>query len=92
AGQSHMARNVGWVDEGDPTNSSDQSCWVSCLDPTYVQMRFPCILLVEVLSPTTERTDRTEKLEAYRRISFLQEYVIAEQDVAQIEVYRRAHG
>ncbi|MGQ0671291.1 MAG: glycoside hydrolase family 3 N-terminal domain-containing protein [Hyphomicrobium sp.] len=51
AGQSHMARNVGWVDEGDPTNSSDQSCWVSCLDPTYVLLLRPTTSYVQMRFP-----------------------------------------
>lgn len=38
----------------------------------------PC-LLVEVTSPTTARSDRTDKLEAYRDIPSLQCYLIVEQ-------------
>ena len=38
----------------------------------------PC-LLVEVTSPTTARSDRTDKLEAYRGIESLQCYLIVEQ-------------
>lgn len=47
------------------------------------------ILLIEVLSPSTERTDRKEKFEAYKNIRSLQEYIIAHQDIPTIEVYRR---
>ena len=50
------------------------------------------MLLVEVLSESTARVDRTEKLDAYRRISTLEEYVIAEQDLAHVEIYRRVNG
>ena len=50
------------------------------------------VFLAEVLSPTTERIDRTEKLIAYRQIPSLEEYLIAEQDVARVELYRRANG
>ncbi|CAK0766489.1 Uma2 family endonuclease [Gammaproteobacteria bacterium] len=47
------------------------------------------ILLVEVLSPTTETVDRREKLAAYRQIPSLQEYVLVRQDVPRVEVFRR---
>ena len=48
----------------------------------------PC-LLVEVLSPHTERLDRREKLLSYITIGSLQEYLIVAQDEPRIEVYRR---
>ena len=46
-------------------------------------------LIVEVLSPSTESTDRREKLSAYRRIPSLQEYVLVAQDERSVEIYRR---
>ena len=46
-------------------------------------------LLIEVVSPSTERIDRHEKLLAYRRAPSLQEYVLVLQDRMQVEVYRR---
>lgn len=46
-------------------------------------------LIVEVLSPTTERTDRHEKLAAYRSCPSVQEYVLVSQERMQIEVHRR---
>ena len=46
-------------------------------------------LIVEVLSPTTERIDRTEKLHAYRRVESLQEYVLVAQDTMAVELHRR---
>ena len=49
------------------------------------------VLVVEVLSPSTEGTDRREKLAAYRHLPSLQEYALISQDTQQIEVYRR-HG
>lgn len=51
----------------------------------------PC-LIVEVLSESTARKDRTEKLLAYQGISSLQEYVLCSQDTAHVEVYRRSKG
>ncbi len=46
-------------------------------------------LVVEVLSPSTELTDRREKFNAYRRLPSLQEYVLIAQEYRQIEVLRR---
>jgi Uma2 family endonuclease len=51
----------------------------------------PC-LIVEVLSESTARKDRTEKLLAYQGIASLQEYVLCSQDTAHVEVYRRSNG
>ncbi|HPE58924.1 MAG: Uma2 family endonuclease [Thiothrix sp.] len=48
----------------------------------------PC-LLVEVLSPSTETTDRREKLMAYQSIPSLREYLMVAQDSRQIEIHRR---
>lgn len=47
------------------------------------------MLIVEVLSPTTEARDRMEKRLAYQRLPSLKEYVLAAQDAMRIEVYRR---
>ena len=46
-------------------------------------------LLVEVLSPSTERIDRTEKLMAYTQIPSLQDYLLVAQDQTRIEVLSR---
>jgi len=48
----------------------------------------PC-LIMEVLSDSTQRTDRTEKLLAYQKIDHLQEYVLLSQDSPYLEIYRR---
>ncbi|MEP7119561.1 MAG: Uma2 family endonuclease [Byssovorax sp.] len=47
------------------------------------------ILLVEVLSDSTEAYDRGEKFAHYRRIPSLREYVIVSQHEPRIEVFRR---
>lgn len=49
-------------------------------------------LVVEVLSHSTERTDRGEKLFTYRHVPSLREYVIVAQDRVYIEVHRRANN
>ncbi len=46
-------------------------------------------LIVEVLSPSTERYDRGRKLEHYRKIPSLAEYVLVAQDARRIEWYTR---
>jgi len=47
-------------------------------------------ILVEVLSPETERTDRREKLLGYTGIESLEEYVLVAQDKMQVTVFRRS--
>jgi Uma2 family endonuclease len=48
------------------------------------------ILLVEVLSETTEGKDRYEKRTAYQGLPSLREYVLVAQDRQHVEVYRRS--
>lgn len=52
-------------------------------------LRFPK-LIVEVLSPSTERVDRMEKFLTYRAIPTLEEYVLVRQDEPSVTVYRRS--
>ncbi len=47
------------------------------------------VLVVEVLSESTEAYDRGAKAAHYRRIPSLREYVLLAQDEARVEVYRR---
>lgn len=62
---------------------------VSCTDE---QDRYfntsPC-LIIEVLSDSTARIDRYEKLMAYRLLPSLQEYVLCAQHTPLVEIYRR---
>jgi Uma2 family endonuclease len=46
-------------------------------------------VIVEVLSPSTERYDRQEKFGYYKRLASLEEYVLVSQDTKRIEVFRR---
>ena len=46
-------------------------------------------IIVEVLSKGTQRTDKSFKFAAYKTITTLQEYVLIEQDSAEIMVCRR---
>lgn len=52
-------------------------------------VRRDATLVVEILSPSTERVDRGEKFEAYTSIASVQEYLIVAQDGARVEVFRR---
>ena len=47
------------------------------------------IVVIEVLSESTERYDREEKFAYYRRLTSLREYVLVSQDESCVEVYRR---
>lgn len=48
----------------------------------------PC-LIAEVLSDSTERVDRREKLLAYQQIDSLDDYLLIDQDKREVEHYRR---
>lgn len=47
------------------------------------------ILIIEVLSPATERTDKHEKLNVYKQIPTLHEYLIVAQDRTWAELYQK---
>ncbi|MDX1654838.1 MAG: Uma2 family endonuclease [Candidatus Competibacteraceae bacterium] len=63
-----------------------------CCDPTdgatYYRQR--PMVVAEVLSPHTEREDRSSKFYAYRHLDSLQAYLLVAQDLPRVEVYRRA--
>ncbi|WP_020396946.1 Uma2 family endonuclease [Thiolinea disciformis] len=50
------------------------------------------ILVVEVISESTRRTDKTDKRLEYIALPSLLEYVLIEQDIAEVTVYRRSAG
>jgi Uma2 family endonuclease len=64
---------------------------VTC-EPASAKSRFKQkpVLIVEVLSPSTQAIDRREKLLNYRRLASLREYVLIEQRLRQVEIYRLA--
>ena len=68
---------------------------VVCDKPRFEDNAFDTLLnpivLVEVLSPSTEAYDRGEKFKHYQRLTSLQEYVLVSQDEVRVERYRR-HG
>ncbi len=66
---------------------------VVCEEPRFEDDVFDILLnpivIVEVLSPSTESYDRGEKFAHYRQLASLQEYVLVAQDQIRIEHYRR---
>jgi len=52
-------------------------------------IRYPK-LIIEVLSESTRRIDEREKFFAYAGVASLEEYVLVEQDVKEVTVFRRA--
>lgn len=58
-------------------------------NPESAYYRQEPILLVEVLSPSTERIDRNEKLTVYKNIPTLHEYLIVWQDEIRAELHRK---
>ncbi|MCY7374407.1 MAG: Uma2 family endonuclease [Pyrinomonadaceae bacterium] len=66
---------------------------VICGEPKFYQKRNDTvtnpILIVEVLSDSTEAKDRGEKFAAYQTLEFLQEYILVSQDKAKIEQFTR---
>lgn len=66
---------------------------VVCNEPRFEDDVFDTLLnpivLIEVLSPSTEAYDRGEKFAHYRQIASLQEYVLVSQDRMRVEHYLR---
>jgi Uma2 family endonuclease len=61
-------------------------CAASDVDPHFnSQPR----LIVEILSESTERYDRSDKFHYYRKLESLEEYVLIAQDTQRVECYRR---
>ncbi len=46
-------------------------------------------LVVEVLSPTTQAYDRSQKFALYRRLASLKEYVLVDPETRRVEAFRR---
>ena len=50
------------------------------------------VFICEVLSPSTARADRREKFDNYKTIPTLQEYMLIDQDIPKVELFRRSTG
>ena len=66
---------------------------VVCEEPRFEDDVFDILLnpivIVEVLSPSTEAYDRGEKFAQYRQLTSLQEYALVSQDQIRVDHYRR---
>lgn len=66
---------------------------VICGEPEFFKKRTDTIvnpiLIVEVLSDSTEAKDRGEKFAAYQTLENLQEYILVSQDKAKVEQFKR---
>lgn len=66
---------------------------VVCGEPRFEDNVFDTLLnpivLVEVLSPSTERYDRGEKFTHYQHLTSLQEYLLVSQNEVRVDLYRR---
>lgn len=58
------------------------------VDDQAIAVQNPC-MVVEVLSPSTEATDRREKWLAYQTIDTLREYILVDPDKPHVELWRR---
>jgi Uma2 family endonuclease len=64
-------------------------CGTLELDPEDSHTATNPVLIIEVLSPTTERYDRDEKFAHYRRIPSLASYALISQEEHRLEVFSR---
>ena len=66
---------------------------VVCGEPTFLSEKrivlLNSVLIVEVLSPSTESYDRGQKFKFYRALPSLQEYILVAQDRVNVEVFRK---
>lgn len=64
---------------------------VVCGEPQFTDDNPPALLnpivLVEILSPSTESYDRGKKFQYYRQLTTLQDYILVSQDAPHIECY-----
>jgi Uma2 family endonuclease len=80
-----------WVEAADCFYYPD--LFVSCRPPAGSDRHVDnAVLVVEVLSESTEAIDRREKRLNYVKLADLQEYVLVSQDARRIEVQRRVGG
>jgi Uma2 family endonuclease len=65
------------------------ACGEGQVDPVDPQALVDPVVVVEVLSPSTEAYDRGEKLRHYQRISSLREVLLVAHDRREVEIWRR---
>lgn len=81
------------VAAGDRLFSAYPDVTVFCGRPVYLDDREDVLLnpllIVEVLSPSTESYDRGEKFERYQRIASLADYLLVSQEEPRVELWHR---
>lgn len=65
---------------------------VSCEKATHDHYNSQPKLIIEVLSDSTERKDRSEKFHYYRKLTSLEEYILVAHDCPRVEIYRRSQA
>ena len=68
----------------------DLMVWCDPRDTNRFFKRHPRVI-IEVLSESTERTDRREKFLSYTQIETLEEYILVAQDKMEVTLFRRAN-
>jgi Uma2 family endonuclease len=76
------------VSENGPFHYPDVIVTCDARDKNAIQAIYHPRLIVEVLSPSTERFDRGDKFQHNRRIDTLREYVLINSDKINVECYR----
>jgi Uma2 family endonuclease len=82
---------VVWPDRVDTYFEADIAATCEGNEPGRQAIKDP-FLIVEILSPSTERHDRRVKLPAYRQIATVQEIVLIASDGLYAELHRRSGG
>ena len=101
----NLARRLAEAVEGSPCQVFAESMKVQVADDTvlYPDVFVTCdpadlatemifkspVLVVEVLSPTTQAYDRSQKFALYRRLDSLREYLLVDTDTRRVESFHR---
>ncbi|HEY1431905.1 MAG TPA: Uma2 family endonuclease [Stellaceae bacterium] len=78
-------------DRADTYFEADIAATCAAIEPGRQAIKDP-FLIVEILSPSTERHDRRVKLPVYRQIETIQEILLVASDSRYAELHRRAGG
>jgi Uma2 family endonuclease len=66
--------------------------FVTCGQPGLAHVHDDALIVIEVLSPTTEAYDRGSKMLSYRALSSLEAYLLVRPEQMHVELYARATG
>ena len=74
-----------------PTHYFHPDVLVACSNETG-QILINAVVIIEVLSPATEKRDRSAKLMAYQTLPSVQEYLLVGSETQEIIIYRRENN